>query len=164
MKNSISDQTRPIYEELNFSYNKIIYNNSISKIDPKLFKDLKNLTYLDLTENQIEESSPELFKNLISLESLQISYNKITNLDFLHLTLNLKLLNFDYKLFTLFDASLLKYLQNLREMYLSGNSNFNCEKLIQIKPLFEKKNIQIYSWLLEGDNVVGLLCVNKTFS
>ena len=58
----------------------LLSRNRISQIHPDAFKDLSNLTSLDLESNDITELHYELFKGLVSLQWLLLNANKITQL------------------------------------------------------------------------------------
>jgi len=87
----------------------ILRKNRIVKIDYQAFKQLVNLTELDLSHNQLisEELHPHIFEGKFSSESYE--------------PLNLQILNLSYNLFHWLHQSLFEHLADLKVLNLAGN-------------------------------------------
>lgn len=58
----------------------ILKNKNISKIDPNTFKEMKNLTLLDLSNNQISTLDFTELTGLSKLKSLKLAQNSFSKL------------------------------------------------------------------------------------
>ncbi|XP_028853733.1 toll-like receptor 22 [Denticeps clupeoides] len=115
--------------------------NSISRIGPREFANLKQLRFLNMSDNKIHLVEPDAFRHLATLEVLNLSKNKITNVprSFLLGLSNLTLLRLDGNQITDIHQSAFHSLDNLKTVNLSNNILHHPEKL---KPLFLAPNLE----------------------
>ncbi|XP_060689457.1 toll-like receptor 7 isoform X1 [Hemiscyllium ocellatum] len=94
-----------------------------------LFKNLTNLTYLDLSYNQLEHIPSEIYENLPrKLSYLSLSHNKLKmfNWDELHLSKNLLTLDLSHNYLTIVPDRLYNCTKSLQKLLLKDN------KIIQL--------------------------------
>ena len=102
----------------------ILSSNNLSELPEKLFYDLVNLNYLNLSRNQLTEFNLNLFNkdNLVTLTELNISSNKLVTLDteLFHHFCNLDWLNLSDNYINNVDNAFMK-LGALQMLILSSN-------------------------------------------
>ena len=125
-------------EHLNLSDNQIMFTDKYNN----LFKNLKNLMYLNLSRNELFDVDYEFFNGLDNLKHLDLSQTKVILKDKLFVSLfNLEILNLSYTKFNRTELNELIFsgLTNLKELYLCNNDEF--EKIITQKTFEQTRNL-----------------------
>lgn len=126
---------------------------SVALINNKHFRNLSELSILNLRKNEIATIESDAFKDLLKLNVLNLGHNKIQNL---HPTLfisliNLKSLNLNDNFIENLDAKIFDSLVQLRSVSLSGNN------LKQVDENMFERNEQLTAVYLKNT------CVNEIY-
>ncbi|KAI9550328.1 hypothetical protein GHT06_001601 [Daphnia sinensis] len=107
-----------------------LQNNQLEFLPDDLFEDQSNLKILWLEKNKLEKINQHIFKNLHLLRSLQLGSNKITQFEFgaFNNLQNLLQLNLQNNLLDALPSHVLQSLVNLTYLDLSNNKLANLDK------------------------------------
>lgn len=140
--NRLETLPKGVFEGLSLHYLSL-WRNRFKSVPSDALKDLRSLTFLDLSENEIEKLSPEDFSSLGALEKLLLSGNKFKKFTpeaFVGLG-SLKILSCYENEITAFDKSDFEHLPHLKRLLLDG------EKIKDLSPetLAWCKSLEIYA-------------------
>lgn len=97
--------------------------NKLTKIEPAIFKDLKNIETIKLNDNHLRHIEDKTFMGLIKLHSLTLSTNRLLTVRpnvFTGLQ-GLKLLSIDFNRISKFDQRTFLHCPKIEELFLNGN-------------------------------------------
>lgn len=98
-------------------------DNKLTKVEPAIFKDLKNIEIIKLNDNHLRHIEDKTFMGLTRLYSLSLSNNRLLSIrpnvfSGLH---GLKLLSIDFNRISKFDQRTFLHCPKLDELHLNGN-------------------------------------------
>lgn len=121
-------------------------SNNLGQLDENLFSKLKNLTELSIQDTKIIYLDPKMFRDLISLKILNLRHNFLVDLEI---------------------EKMLKYLVNLKEIYLADN-NFNCGRVKGLLEILRNNGVMVNDQLMRSwgcnkfdEKIKGIQCLNE---
>lgn len=97
--------------------------NKLTKIEPAIFKDLKNIETIKLNDNHLRHVEDKTFMGLTKLHSLTLSSNRLLSVrpNVFSGLQGLKLLSIDFNRISKFDQRTFLHCPKIEELFLNGN-------------------------------------------